>query len=560
MDYNITVPELFDSMKEGKLVEWKIKVGDRVKKGDVVAEIETNKTVMDIQIFKDGIVKELKLKENDEVKVKCVIAVLEVNMKNKNIYKEESKKLEANEIKEGGVLGILFDDEKIKQNKLSTFLSKKEILYDVICIGGGLNYAGAIVLAKAGKKVALIDENLNELGGVCLHKGCIPSKNLLHRTKILSEIKEDVFRVHKDPLILEKLQDKINLHIKNSTDAITAQCKSMGVKLIEGKAYVIDSEKVQIKDNILKTKHVIIGTGSSVFIPKEIEIDYKKIITSTEALKLTKLPKEIAIYGSGAIGLEFASFFSLNGVKTFLLYRHENISKRFNPKIVIKIENQLKENGITLLPNSILNGAKVIDDKVVINFQNSKELKVDMMLMATGRKANTDVIKTDKIKVERKIVTNDQFETTLKNVFAIGDCNGKLQLAHAARAEALNVAENILGIKRVLNIDNIPKFIYTLPLSYAVIGTKSYKEISFPISHLGISGAVEGSQNGEIFLYLDEDNFITGAELFSPYAEEMIGIFSTAIAGEMDVKMLKKAVFPHPTFSESIDRVLRKIR
>ena len=431
-------------------------------------------------------------------------------------------------------------------------------MYDAIFVGGGLNYAGAIVLAKRGKKVALVTEDLGELGGVCLHHGCIPSKNLLHRTKILYEIREDVFRSHKDPIKLKKLQSKLQAHIKSSTDSITMQCKAAGVELIEGKGFVTDKSRVKAGKRVLEAKNIIIGSGSQTFVPSGIEVDGKSIITSKEALKLTKLPKSIAIYGSGAIGLEFASFFAINGVKTHLLYRHDRISRKLHPTITEKLEEQLRDNGVLLEPNSSVSAAKRVDENVEILFENHKTLKVEMMLVATGRRADTDVVQTDKIKVEKGIKTDKFFETTLAGVFAIGDCNAKLQLAHAARAQVLNVVDNILGKKEVLNLDNIPKFIYTLPLSYAFVGIKTEKEVSFPLSYLGISGAVEGSKNGIVILYLDKEDFVMGAELFTPYAEELIGVFSTALAAELDVKTFKKAVFPHPTFSESIDRVLRR--
>ncbi len=431
-------------------------------------------------------------------------------------------------------------------------------MYDGIFVGGGLNYAGAIVMAKRGKKVALIEKNLNELGGICLHHGCIPSKNLLHRTKTISEIRENVFKSHKDPLELTVLQNKINKHIQDSAKAVTLQCKSAGVELIEGEAFVVENG-VDVNDTHMDTRYVIIGTGSSTFVPKGIKINSSNIITSKEALKLEKLPKEIIIYGSGAIGLEFASFFSLNGVKTTIVYRHDKISNKIHPQIVRKIEEQLKNNGVILMPeNSIIN-AQENGDEVEISFENGKKTKTQMLLVATGRRANIDMIKTDKIEMDKKIITDEYFQTSLENVFAIGDCNGKLQLAHAARAEVLNVVDNITKDKEVLNLSNIPKFIYTLPLSYAFIGNRGIKEVSFSLSYLGISGAVEESNKGEVILYLDENDFISGAEFFTPYAEELIGIVSTALAGEMDVNTFKKAVFPHPTFSESIDRVLRKV-
>ncbi|WP_457560917.1 dihydrolipoyl dehydrogenase family protein [Caminibacter sp.] len=426
-------------------------------------------------------------------------------------------------------------------------------MYDVICIGGGLNYAAAVVLAKK-LKVALIEKDLNHLGGTCLHEGCIPSKNLLHRTKAVFESSEDVFK-KKSEIDLKKLQEKISSHIQKTTKAIINQCKIAGVELIEGEAFVVD-EGVEVNDKILKAKHIIIGTGSKPRIPEGIEYDGKRIITSNEAIKFTTFPKEISIYGSGAIGLEMATFFAINGTKVNLIFRHEHISNKISPDIVENIEAQLQKIGVNLMPNLSINSAVVKNNKVVIN----DEMKTDYLLVATGRIANTEVVKTDKIKVTRAIEVNEYFETSMPGVYAIGDCNGKLNLAHSARAQALNVANQILGKKEKLNLNNIPKFFYTIPLSYAVVGKTTQKSSEFPLNHLGIASAISGSELGVAKIYVDDDNFISGAELFAPNAEELIGIIATAVTAEMDVELLEKVVFPHPTFSEEIDRAIRRIR
>jgi len=428
-------------------------------------------------------------------------------------------------------------------------------MYDVICIGAGLNYSAAVVLAKAGKKVALIEKSLNHIGGTCLNEGCIPSKNLLHRTKALFETNEEVFEGEKK-INLSKLQEKINSSIEKSRSSVTAQIKAAGIELIEGEAKVIDENKVKVNDKVLEAKYIIIGTGSYPFIPDGIEYNGKNIITSNEAIKMKKFPKEIVIYGSGAIGLEFASFFAINGVKTTLIFRHENLSRKFPPEIDEKIQNLLEKNGVKLMKNTSITSAKG-DKKVSIETNNGK-IETEMLLVATGRRPKVDVIETDKIKVSKGIEVNEYFQTTLPNVFAIGDCNGKLQLAHAARAQALNVADFILGKKELLNLDNIPKFIYTMPLSYANVGIRTENKATFPIKYLGIRAAIPYAEEGEIILYTDENKFIAGADIFSPYAEEIIGIITTAIESEIDVETFKKVTFPHPTFSESIDRVLRR--
>jgi dihydrolipoamide dehydrogenase len=427
---------------------------------------------------------------------------------------------------------------------------------DVICLGGGLNYAAAVVLAKAGKKVTLIEKDLNFLGGNCLHLGCIPSKNLLHRAKTILESSEDVF-TEKSKIDLEKLLKKTFERIEKNTKAILTQLKAAGVEVIEGKGYVVD-DGVEVNGEILKAKYIIIGTGSHPRIPDGIEVDNKKIITSKDVFSLTNLPKHIAIYGSGPIGLEFSGYFAALGVKVDLIFRHEHISKKIALEIVEKIEEQLKLIGVNLIANTSI--TKATANKKVEMETNNKKLTADMLLVATGRVPNTEVVKTEKIKVSKGIDTDDFFETSMKNVFAIGDVNAKLMLAHAARAQALNVANQILGKKEKLNLSNIPKFIYTMPLSYAAVGKMEGKKIIFPLSHLGISSAVMNSENGMVILYTDEENFINGAEIFAPNAEEIIGIISAALAGEMDKNTMLKAVFPHPTFSESLDRVVRRVK
>ncbi|NPA11121.1 MAG: NAD(P)/FAD-dependent oxidoreductase [Epsilonproteobacteria bacterium] len=426
-------------------------------------------------------------------------------------------------------------------------------MYDVIVIGGGLGYVSAILLAKSGKKVALIEKNLIHIGGTCLNNGCIPSKNLLHRAKTLLESKEEFFKGKID-LNLKKLQEKIEANLDKNHNAILNQLQRAGVEIIEAEGFVVD-EGVEIEGKILKAKHIIIATGAKPRIPENIPYDGKKIITSNEALNLKSAPKSISVYGSGAIGLEMASFFAAIGSEVNLIYRHEHISRKIDPEIVNAIEEQLKAIGINLIPNTTVEKAEV-NKEVVIN----DNIKSEYLLVATGRIPNTECVKTDKIKVDKGIVVDEYFQTTMDGVYAIGDCNGLVELAHAARAEAINVANQILGKKEVLNLDLIPRFIYTIPLSYASVGVKEKKAGEYKIANLGIGGSYCLDTLGIAKIYADEENFLSGAEVFAPNAEELIGTIAAALTAEMDIELFKEVIFPHPTYSEVFDRAVRKIR
>jgi dihydrolipoamide dehydrogenase len=318
----------------------------------------------------------------------------------------------------------------------------------------------------------------------------------------------------------------------------------------------VTKDGVKVGDKVYTSTYTIIGTGSK---PRTgFGYDKTKIITSNEALNLEEIPKDITIYGSGAIGLEMACLFRSLGSEVSLMYRHSKLTK-FHSKINENLESLLKEIGIKLIPNNEIQDTSIQKNKVIITTQQN-QYKASYLLLAIGREANIAVVQTDEIEVDKYIKVDDYFRTTKNNVFAIGDVNGKSLLAHSARAQALNVVEQILGNKEKLDLDLVPKFIYTLPLSYSSIGVKTDKEAVFKVSNLGISKSFYLDELGMIVVYVDDENFIKGVEILAPNAEELIGIFATALAGEMDVNTLKKAIFPHPTYSEMVDRVIRRIR
>lgn len=430
-------------------------------------------------------------------------------------------------------------------------------MVDVIFIGGGLNYAGAVVAAKHGLKTMLIEKSLDHLGGTCLHEGCIPSKHFLHLSQTLLKLQNPAFKIHKDRLKLEVAVKEKDELIKKATKSVQMQCEAAGVELVEGEAFLTGPHKVQVGSEIYEAKNIVIGTGSHPFIPEGIAYDGEVIITSTEVLNLKAFPKSVAVYGSGAIGLEMACHFAANGVETHLFFRHDHISRRIHPQLLTSLERQLQEIGIILHPNTSILEAKEHEKRAKLATTKGV-MEFDKLLVATGRRPNLEVVKTDALEVEKAILTDDFFQTTLPHHYAVGDCNAKLMLAHAARAQVLNVTDQLLGKKERLILDNIPKFIYTLPMQYAVVGKKGAKEAYFPLSSMALTHLVGGSEGG-VVLYADEEGFLTGAEILAPYAQEIISVIAGTLACESDVATLSHAVFPHPTIGEAIDRALRRL-
>ena len=439
--------------------------------------------------------------------------------------------------------------------------------YDILFLGGGLNYAGAVIASRAGLKCALIEKNPPHLGGTCLHNGCIPSKMYLQAAESI--------RLSRKPWIegevkldMAKLDDEKEALLNAATNAIGKQCEK--VDIIKGEGVLTEAHTLQVGKKTVTAAYVVIGTGSHSFMPEGIHYDGKAVISSDEVLNMRTLPEKIAVYGSGAIGLEMASFFAAAGVETELIWRHDSLLPKAHPMISKNILKQMEILGIKLLSEQSIVHAKATEKRGVhIQFADGKEHYVPMLLAATGRRANTDAIVTEKIVIDKKgIETDAHFETSLEKHYAVGDCNGKVQLAHAARAEVKYVVQRILGKEpETVDMEKIVKFIHTLPCSYATVGKSrydleksgtAYTESVLPLRGLPFTHTHEGDL-GVFVLYADEEGFILGGEIFSPMAEELIGIVSMALAGEMDAAAAGKTILAHPTFSESLETAFRKL-
>ncbi|MEA3456309.1 MAG: NAD(P)/FAD-dependent oxidoreductase [Campylobacterota bacterium] len=438
-------------------------------------------------------------------------------------------------------------------------------MFDIVYVGGGLNYAGAVVAAKNGKRVALIEKEMGQLGGICLHKGCIPSKMFLHYSRLLYESKNEILEGDLT-LSMKTLQEKKEVLLQSVTKVVLKQCAD--IELIEGEGVITAPHKVEVNGETIEAEHIVIGTGSHPFMPEGIAYNAKDIITSDEVLMMRELPEKIAIYGDGAIGLEMAGFFATSGTEVTLIYRHDAIQKNAHPYIRRALARELEKLGIALLPNHSIKEAVSTKKGVHISFEEGDDMDVPMLLVASGRVPNSSVIGCSDINVGRGIQTNEWFETNLPGHYAIGDCNGKIQLAHAARAQVLNVTGQILGSHpRALNLEHVVKFIHTLPMSYAQVGEsrsslekskQEYRESVVTLNQFTYS-TYNHASGGVMVTYADRDEFILGAEIFAPNAEELIAAVAMALAGEMDVSQAKQTILAHPTFSEALERTFYKL-
>lgn len=423
-------------------------------------------------------------------------------------------------------------------------------MYDLIVIGGGwAGFPASEYAAKHGLKTALIEKD--SLGGTCLNYGCIPTKTLLHSTKLLSEIKKaDKFAIDINSsaaIDLSKLINRKNEVIDRLKAGIKYLISINKIDLFTEEAKILNPNEVKAGDVVLKTKYILIATGSKPQELPSIKFDGKKIISSTDALNLENLPRNILIIGGGVIGCEFAEIFASLGTQVKIVEISAGLLPGIDREISKKIETILKKRGIEICLNT---------DASSLDFNT-----YDKILLCVGRKPNIDCLENIGLKFKNNCVeVNEYLQTAVSNIYAAGDCIGGLFLAHVASYEGRLATKNILGTNtEKKDYNSIPCGIYTNP-EIASIGMSEYearnnnaeivvKKLDF--LSLGLAHAI-GETEGFIKIITNKDDTLLGASIIGPKATEIINILSLAIKNGLKGNDLKKTVFAHPTISEGI--------
>ena len=453
-------------------------------------------------------------------------------------------------------------------------------MYDLIVIGGGPGgYHLAENAAKKKLKVAVIEKN--KFGGTCLNVGCIPSKAFLHIEKVVLDANESMdIGVEGKPLKID--QKKVVAYKDKKVDFLVkgtiAGVKKSGAKIFNGKGFVLPSDthgeyKVQIdKKEIITGKNLVIATGSSPFLPpiNGLKEMFEKgiVVTSTEALSLEEVPKELVVIGAGVIGLELGSYYATAGAKVTIIEAGPKIASVTDKEITKLFQEALEKKGIKFILNAMVN--KVSENNITYLNENKEEITIShsKVLVSVGRKPNINDIGLENIKVytdRQGIIVDDKLKTNIPNVYGVGDVNGKLMLAHTAFYEADVVLENLLGNKRVINYDKIPVVIYGVP-EIAEIGItedRAKKEgIEVKVKKLSMlySGrfVIENAKfNGliKVVIHKKTDEII-GISIFGNYASEIIIAGSLLVGRRFSVSQVHKVVFAHPTVGEIIKDVI----
>ena len=447
--------------------------------------------------------------------------------------------------------------------------------FDVTIIGGGPGgYVCAIRLSQLGFKTACI-ESRGSLGGTCLNIGCIPSKNLLnfsenfHKAKNFEEIGIEVGEVK---LNIDKMMKNKEKAVTVLTKGIEFLFKKNKVTYFKGKGTFKSASEISIsaegKETTIQTGKTIISTGSEPTSIPGIEFDEEKILSSTGALSLSKLPKKMVIVGGGYIGLEMGSVWSRLGTQVEVIEFLDHITPGMDREVSKEFEKILKKQGIKFQLNTevkkITKNKNFVSIDTVDKEKNKKKVDADVVLISVGRKPYTKGLNLENVGVQTdekgRIKVNKNFETNVKNIYAIGDVIEGPMLAHKAEEEGIAVAELIAGQSGHVNYDIIPAVVYTSPEVASVGKTEeqlkanknNYKVGKFPFMANSRAKAIDEPEGFVKILADSITDKVLGVHIIGPHAGEMIAEMTVAMEFGASSEDIARTCHAHPTFSEAI--------
>lgn len=524
--------------------------GDLVEEGQELFQIETKKGNRSIKAKSNGRISQLLVTEGESVTV------------GQDIYELVASDTQTD------------SSEILSKKEIST---SKEIInksVNLLIIGGGTGgYVAAIRAAKAGKNVLLVEKN--KMGGTCLNVGCIPTKALIASSELYEQaIHSKDFGIMIDGQIkpdMRAIIDRKNQIVEKLTTGVEFLMEKNQIEVIIGQASFINNTSVKIdseQETIVTFEDCIIATGSVVAIPNIPGIDSKHILTSTEALDNRELPRSMVIVGGGVIGLEFAFLYAQLGVSVTVIEFMDALLANMDAEISKTILDIAREKGIKVyLESKVSAFSEAVDGQVITHFQEKGKEQFaisEKVLVAVGRKPNMEELALEKTDITlnektRGILVDNHMKTVVDHIYAVGDVNNMIQLAHAASKQGMIAVENILGMASEFTITNTPSVVFTSPEIASVgLSEEATKAVGIDYkvgyAHFEANGKslTLNQTQGFVKIIKDQTDTVIGASVIGPDASTLIATLTTYVTNKMKLDEIEQIIFAHPTTAEVI--------
>ncbi len=443
--------------------------------------------------------------------------------------------------------------------------------YDLIVIGAGSGLDVASAYNARGDKVALIEPG--PLGGTCLNRGCIPSKMLIHRAELLSDIREsEKFGIEAsvEGISFQQIVEEVNKTVESDAEAIESGVENAeDYDLYRSEASFVEDKVVEVDGQQLKADKIVVAAGTRPFIPPVEGIDQVEYLTSKDALQLEEKPDSMVIVGGGYIAAEMAFFFHEMGVEITVVERGDALLKRTDKDISEKFTEIAEERYNVVLGAS----AKEIrqEDRKIVELDNGDIIETDQILMATGRRPNTDKLDLEEntsVELDERgfIKANEYLETSVKDVYALGDIAGNFMFKHSANLEAEYVYKNLLGMEVEADYTAMPHAVFTYPQIAGVGKTEQdlekegieYSKSVYQYENTGMGMALK-EEDGFVKVLASKDGEILGVHIIGHEASTLVHEVLPVMRNNGTVEDIKKTIHIHPALNEVVGRAFDQL-
>ncbi|MDB8635264.1 dihydrolipoyl dehydrogenase [Streptococcus mutans] len=560
MAVEIIMPKLGVDMQEGEIIEWKKQEGDEVKEGDILLEIMSDKTNMEIEAEDSGVLLKIVKGNGQVVPVTEVIGY--IGATGETIETNVAPAASADDLKAAGLEVPDTLGESAAPAAQKTPLADDE--YDMIVVGGGpAGYYAAIRGAQLGGKVAIVEKS--EFGGTCLNKGCIPTKTYLKNAEILDGIKIAAgrginFASTNYTIDMDKTVAFKDTVVKTLTSGVQGLLKANKVTIFNGLGQVNPDKTVTVGSETIKGHNIILATGSKVSRINIPGIDSPLVLTSDDILDLREIPKSLAVMGGGVVGIELGLVYASYGTEVTVIEMADRIIPAMDKEVSLELQKILSKKGMNI--KTSVGVAEIVEanNQLTLKLNDGSEVVAEKALLSIGRVPQLSGLEDLNLELERgRIKVDDYQETSISGIYAPGDVNGRKMLAHAAYRMGEVAAENaIWGNVRKANLKYTPAAVYTHP-EVAMCGIteeqarQEYGNVLVGKSSFSGNGRAIASNEAQGFVKVVADakyHEILGVHIIGPAAAEMINEASTIMENELTVDELLRSIHGHPTFSE----------
>jgi dihydrolipoamide dehydrogenase len=560
MAVEVVLPMLGITVERGRILKWHKTEGERVQKGEILFEVETEKVVTEVESPATGILARILVPEGVEAPLLTVVGlILQEGEKLPDSFREAPP--------EPSGRGQISHPGPGPTSKGPPTRRQMEL---AVLGGGPAGYLAAIRAAQRGARVLLIERD--RVGGTCLHRGCIPTKCFLSDVELLQRVRGSELFSGTSALSLEipRMVARKDEVVGRLHRGLARLLDGLGVEVVRGVGEILDANTVMVRGNgdgqLYEASHLLIATGSAPAPLGNLRADGQLVLYSDHLVDMGEVPGRMAVVGAGAIGLEWASIMRGLGTEVVVLEMLPRLLASGDQETATVLHRALETQNIRIITGAVVREVRTRGQEIEVLYrcgEESSSLRVDRVLLAVGRSPNTGSMGLERITLEKDgpfLRVDDRMCTTVPNIYAAGDVTGRAMLAHAAFWEADVAVRNILGESAQMDYKRVPRCVYTSPeVAWVGLSEEEARRAGygvrvgkFPFGHNGKALAL-GDGEGLVKIVAEQElGQILGVSIVGPHATELLGECLLAMRLEASVEELADIIKPHPSLSEAI--------